>query len=75
MHESKLSPKQSGDRDPAGGGYQPEQCTEKDGASQSLVMAWDFERVITSHGDVPETNKAALAEALRVAGFLAGNNA
>ena len=38
-------------------------------------MAWDFERVITGHGDVPETNKAALAEALRVAGFLAGNNA
>ena len=43
--------------------------------SLEQMMAWNFERVITGHGDVPETDKAALAEALRVAGFLAGSNA
>lgn len=38
-------------------------------------MAWDFERVITGHGDVPEPNKAALTDAVYVAGFLTGQTA
>lgn len=48
---------------------------DKEAFERSLeqMMAWDFDRVITGHGNVPETNKAALAEALRVAGFLGGN--
>ncbi len=50
---------------------------DKEAFERSLeqMMAWDFERVVTGHGDVPETTKAALAEALRVAGLLAGSNA
>ena len=38
------------------------------------VMAWEFDRVITGHRDVPETNKAALGQALREAGFLSARN-
>ena len=47
---------------------------DKEAFERSLeqMMAWDFERVITGHGDVPVTNKAALTEALQVAGFLGG---
>ena len=42
--------------------------------SLEAVMAWDFDRVIVGHGDVPETNKAALGQALREAGFLAAQS-
>ena len=42
--------------------------------SLEQMMAWNFERVITGHGDVPVTTKAALAEALRIAGFLTGHH-
>ena len=38
--------------------------------SLEAMMAWDFDRVITGHGDAPETSKAAFGEALRAAGFL-----
>ena len=50
---------------------------DKEAFEQSLekMMAWDFERVITGHGDVPATTKAALNEALRIAGFLGGETA
>ena len=42
--------------------------------SLEAMMAWDFDRVITGHGDVPETNRAALGQALREAGFLSAQN-
>ena len=42
--------------------------------SLEAMMAWDFERVITGHGDVVETSRAALGQALREAGFLAAQN-
>ncbi len=47
---------------------------DKEAFERSLeqMMAWDFERVITGHGDVPVTDKAALTEALQIAGFLGG---
>ena len=50
---------------------------DKEAFERSLeqMMAWDFERVITGHGDVPETDRAALVEALRIAGFLDGKTA
>ena len=38
------------------------------------MMAWDFDRVITGHGDKPELSKAALGKALREAGFLTAQN-
>ncbi len=37
--------------------------------SLDALFKWDFERVIVGHGDVVETGKAALAEAMREAGF------
>ena len=40
--------------------------------SLETLLGWDFDRVIVGHGDVVETGKAALTEALREAGFLAG---
>ena len=40
--------------------------------SLEALLAWDFDRVIVGHGDVVETGKAALEEALREAGFLSG---
>lgn len=40
--------------------------------SLETMVQWDFERVIVGHGDVVETGKAALVEALREAGFLSG---
>lgn len=47
---------------------------DKEAFEQSLekMMTWDFERVITGHGDVPVTTKAAFTEALQIAGFLGG---
>ena len=50
---------------------------DKEAFERSLeqMMTWNFDRVITGHGDVPETNKEALAEALRVAGFLTDSDA
>ena len=47
---------------------------DKEAFERSLeqMMTWDFERVITGHGDVPVTTKAALTEALQIAGFLGG---
>ncbi|MBE7159266.1 MAG: hypothetical protein INR62_12695, partial [Rhodospirillales bacterium] len=38
--------------------------------SLETMLRWDFERVVAGHGDVVETNRAALVEALREAGFL-----
>ena len=39
--------------------------------SLDTMMSWDFDRVITGHGEVIETGgKARLAEAFRAAGFL-----
>ena len=43
--------------------------------SLATMMAWDFERVIAGHGDVVETNKSALGQALHEAGFLTAQNA
>ncbi len=52
----------------------PEKMSVEDEAAfrQSLqtLLAWDFERVIVGHGDVVETGKVALTEALNEAGFL-----
>ncbi len=47
---------------------------DKEACERSLeqLMAWNFTRVITGHGDVPVTDKGALAEALQIAGFLGG---
>ena len=38
--------------------------------SLETLLGWDFDRVIVGHGDVVETGKAALTEALHDAGFL-----
>ena len=39
--------------------------------SLAPMMGWDFDRVITGHGDVIETGgKARLIEAFKAAGFL-----
>ena len=40
--------------------------------SLDTMLQWDFERVIVGHGDVVETGKVALTEALVEAGFLSG---
>ena len=40
--------------------------------SLETLIQWDFERVIVGHGDVVETGKVALVNALREAGFLFG---
>ena len=40
------------------------------GRSLETMLQWDFERVIVGHGDVVETGKVALTEALIEAGFL-----
>ena len=38
--------------------------------SLETMMDWDFDRVITGHGDVPTPTRAAFGKALREAGFL-----
>ncbi len=38
--------------------------------SLEAMLQWDFERVIVGHGDVVETGKVALTEALMEADFL-----
>ena len=40
--------------------------------SLETMLQWDFERVIVGHGDVVETGKVALTDALVDAGFLSG---